>query len=86
MDCEIFVYADLADQPVLAGRLWTRYRKGQETATFEYDRGWLANPACFSLAGAVIQWRTVAARVGLGKAEIEEMTSAFEYRDLLDAR
>ena len=49
MDREIFVYADLADQPVLVGRLWTRYRKGQESATFEYDRRWLANPACFSL-------------------------------------
>ena len=49
MDREISVYADLADQPVLVGRLWTRYRKGQESATFEYDRRWLANPARFLL-------------------------------------
>lgn len=48
MDKEVFVYVDLAGTPHLAGRLWARTRKGKESATFEYDTAWLANPAQFS--------------------------------------
>ena len=49
MDREIFVYVDTAHKPAPVGRLWTRSRKGQESASFEYDRRWLANPDAFPL-------------------------------------
>jgi serine/threonine-protein kinase HipA len=48
MDKEILVYVDLRGMPRLAGRLWTRLRKGKESATFEHDKTWLANPERFS--------------------------------------
>ncbi len=41
---EIFVYIDLLKGPVLVGRLWPRMRQGRESATFEYDKDWLAPP------------------------------------------
>jgi serine/threonine-protein kinase HipA len=53
MDRQLFVYVDLAGRPVLVGRLWTRVRKGNESATFEYDRQWLAHPTRFSLEPAL---------------------------------
>ena len=48
------VYVDLGGQSHLVGRLWTRARRGQESATFEYDRSWLALPTCFALEPALI--------------------------------
>jgi serine/threonine-protein kinase HipA len=39
--------------PHLAGRLWARIRKGRDSATFEYDKEWLANPIRFSLEPAL---------------------------------
>ena len=48
------VYAELGGQSHLVGRLWTRARRGQESATFEYDRSWLALPTCFALEPALI--------------------------------
>jgi len=53
MDREILVYVDLEAAPHLVGRLWTRLRKNKETATFEYDAGWLGHPARFSLEPAL---------------------------------
>ena len=53
MDREILVYVDLDGVPHLTGRLWSRSRKGRETATFEYDAAWLENPARFSLEPAL---------------------------------
>src|SRR4051812_22223169 len=53
MDGEALVYVDVAGRPRLAGRLWTRARKERESATFEYDRGWLADPQRFSLEPAL---------------------------------
>jgi serine/threonine-protein kinase HipA len=38
MDRELLVYIDLNNKPLLVGRLWTRLRKGKESATFEYDK------------------------------------------------
>src|SRR6201981_2608387 len=35
------------------GRLWARVRKNRESATFEYDEGWLKHPARFSLEPAL---------------------------------
>lgn len=53
MDTETFVYADIEGEPVLVGRLWARMRKNRESATFEYDQGWLADPRRFSLEPAL---------------------------------
>ena len=44
MNREVEVFADLAGQPHLAGRLWSRANKGREGASFEYDSSWLASP------------------------------------------
>lgn len=53
MDREILVYADLDGASRLVGRLWTRLRKNKESATFEYDPGWLQHPERFSLDPAL---------------------------------
>jgi serine/threonine-protein kinase HipA len=44
---------DLDGVPHLMGRLWARTRKNKESATFEYDKTWLENPARFSLEPAL---------------------------------
>ena len=44
MEREVFVSLDTAVGPVLIGRLWSRSRRGVETATFQYDGGWLRRP------------------------------------------
>src|SRR5882672_2317864 len=53
MEKEILVYLDLQGTPNLVGRLWARTRKERESATFEYDKGWLAHPERFSLEPAL---------------------------------
>jgi serine/threonine-protein kinase HipA len=53
MDREALVYVDLDGAPNLVGRLWARARKNKESASFEYDRAWLENPARFSLEPAL---------------------------------
>lgn len=53
MEKEVIVYVDLQGTPVLVGRLWTRTRKDRESATFEYDKRWLAHPERFSLEPAL---------------------------------
>lgn len=37
----------------LVGRLWSRTRKERESATFEYDRGWLTHAERFALEPAL---------------------------------
>jgi serine/threonine-protein kinase HipA len=54
MNREALVYMDFATGPVLVGRLWSRVRKGRESATFEYDRGWLARPDRYALEPALM--------------------------------
>jgi serine/threonine-protein kinase HipA len=54
MNREALVYMDFPSGPVLIGRLWSRVRKGRESATFEYDRGWLARPDRFALEPALM--------------------------------
>ena len=56
MDRETLVYVDLDGTPHLMGRLWARVRKNKESATFEYDEGWLEHPARFSLEPALQAW------------------------------
>ena len=53
MDKETLVYVDLHGTPHLVGRLWARMRKDRESATFEYDKNWLAHPERFSLEPAL---------------------------------
>ena len=53
MDREALVYVDLNGVPYLVGRLWARVRKGKESATFEYDTGWLEHRERFSLEPAL---------------------------------
>jgi len=53
MDREALVYADLNGQTHLVGRLWARSSKNRESATFEYDAGWLEHPERFSLEPAL---------------------------------
>jgi serine/threonine-protein kinase HipA len=53
MDRDVLVYVDLQGTPYLVGRLWARMRKDRETATFEYDKNWLAHPERFSLEPAL---------------------------------
>lgn len=53
MDRQIFVYVDLRGAAHLVGRLWARTRNGRPSATFEYDRAWLAHPKRFSLEPAL---------------------------------
>lgn len=53
MDQEARVYLDLDGQAHLVGRLWSRSSKNRESATFEYDAGWLAHAARFSLEPAL---------------------------------
>jgi hypothetical protein len=64
MDREALVYVDLDAVPHLMRRLWARTRKNQESATFEYDKTWLENPARFSLEPAL--------RVGPGTLEVSD--------------
>ena len=54
MDREVFVYVDLRGEPVLIGRLWAHVRRGRESATFEYDPGWLVHPERFALEPAAL--------------------------------
>lgn len=54
MDREAFVYMDIAGDPVLVGRLWSRIRKQRETGTFEYDASWLKRADRFALEPALI--------------------------------
>lgn len=53
MERRLLVYADLEGVPHLVGRLWGRSARGRESASFEYDAGWLEHPARFALEPAL---------------------------------
>jgi serine/threonine-protein kinase HipA len=53
MEKEVLVYVDVGATPQLVGRLWARMRKDRESASFEYDKSWLAHPERFSLEPAM---------------------------------
>ena len=67
MDRETFVYVSLGDDDRLVGRLWTRVRRGRESATFQYDDGWLEDPERFALEPA-LTLGTGAHHTGAGRA------------------
>src|ERR1700720_3676973 len=54
MDDKTYVYVDIGRAPELVGLLWSRIRKGHESATFEYQKTWLENPKRFSLEPALM--------------------------------
>jgi serine/threonine-protein kinase HipA len=49
MDRELEVHIDWQGDTVRLGRLWTRARSARETASFEYDRGWIDRRDAFAL-------------------------------------
>jgi len=53
MEKDVFVYVDLEGVPRLVGRLWARTRGNKDSASFEYQRGWLTHPDRFSLEPAL---------------------------------
>lgn len=53
MERQVFVYVELRGALHLVGRLWGRMRKGRDSATFEYDRAWLAHADRFALEPAL---------------------------------
>lgn len=53
METAVRVYVDLDGEPMLAGRLWARSRRGRETASFEYDPDWLVRRDRFALQPAL---------------------------------
>ena len=48
-----YVYADLQGTAHLVGRLYAHNNKGKETASFEYEKEWLANPNRYALEPAL---------------------------------
>lgn len=52
-DRQLYVYVDLQGQSHFVGRLWSRVRKGRESATFEYNDVWLKHPQRFALEPAL---------------------------------
>ncbi len=53
MEQTVLVYVDLMGIPIKAGWLWSRFRNGRESMSFEYDRDWLNHPKKFSLDPAL---------------------------------
>ncbi len=53
MSQPILVHVDIQGETHLAGRLWAHTRDRRQSATFEYDRSWLANPQRFPLEPAL---------------------------------
>ncbi|MFV0339701.1 MAG: type II toxin-antitoxin system HipA family toxin [Parachlamydiaceae bacterium] len=49
MEKLILVYIDLMGETIQVGQLWSRFRNGKESMSFEYDRSWLNHPKRFSL-------------------------------------
>ncbi|HEY5048311.1 MAG TPA: HipA domain-containing protein [Rhizomicrobium sp.] len=54
METGLHVYIDLKGEPHLVGRLWTRRKARAESASFEYQAEWLANPLRFALEPALV--------------------------------
>ncbi len=49
MEHEILVFIELAGETVPVGTLWARARGARQTASFEYDRSWLARRDAFAI-------------------------------------
>lgn len=53
MDKTVLVYIDLMGSPIKVGQLWSRFRNGRESMSFEYDHHWLNHPKRFSVDPAL---------------------------------
>jgi serine/threonine-protein kinase HipA len=53
MERAFLVYVDIAGVTHLVGRMWARARKGQQSASFEYERSWLEHTERFALEPAL---------------------------------
>lgn len=53
-DRTAYVHIDLDGKPVLVGTLYARFRKGRESASFNYDASWLSHPSRFALEPALV--------------------------------
>ena len=53
MSQPIFVHVDIHGVTQLVGRLWAHTKDRRQSATFEYDHAWLANPQKFPLEPAL---------------------------------
>ncbi|EKE02921.1 MAG: HipA-like protein, partial [uncultured bacterium] len=53
MDQKILVYIDLEGISIKVGHLWSHYRNGRESMSFEYAHSWLNHPKRFSLDPAL---------------------------------
>lgn len=49
MEQAILTYVDLEGSLVKVGWLWTHYRNGRESISFEYDRTWMSHPKRFAI-------------------------------------
>ncbi|MDQ3173763.1 MAG: HipA N-terminal domain-containing protein, partial [Acidobacteriota bacterium] len=49
MNRETEVLIELDGDPILVGRLWSRSTKGRESASFEYNKSWIASKLRFPL-------------------------------------
>ena len=54
MDREIHVHVELHGETLPIGQLWSRLRRGRESASFRYDERWLTHPERFALEPALI--------------------------------
>jgi serine/threonine-protein kinase HipA len=52
-DIVVDVHVVVGAQELLAGRLWSHRRRGQESASFAYDAGYLAHPGAYALEPAL---------------------------------
>jgi serine/threonine-protein kinase HipA len=46
---EVLVHIALGKENIMVGKLWFHFRKGKESASFEYNKKWLEHPECFAL-------------------------------------
>lgn len=53
MEQAILVYVDIEGLSIKVGQLWSHYRNGRESMSFEYDHNWLNHPKRFSLDPAL---------------------------------
>lgn len=52
-DPAAFVHIDLAGETRFVGRLWARTKRERQSASFEYDQEWIAEPMHFALGPAL---------------------------------
>ncbi|MDC0413310.1 type II toxin-antitoxin system HipA family toxin [Pelagibacteraceae bacterium] len=54
MEKIMYVYIDLDEKPYFVGQIWSRLRKGRESASFEYSQEWLDRSNRFALEPGLV--------------------------------